>query len=202
MAYITNSDVYRVCGITSSVISTGDVDSFIGEAESYVENMLGTKFFVSPDTYADEVTETYDGNDLDYLFLDHFPVVSVESLTINGTSVTTTALYLWESTGKIQLKDTAEKTYFDANKPQLVSITYRYGEEASNRVIHFTAMLAGMMALIHQIGGTFDDVTSFQLPEMSGSLGEPYTNIREGLNQLKVLEQNLRQFVRVKPQFG
>jgi len=206
MAYITTDDVYRIAGIDNTVVSTGDVTALISYAEDYVENMLGTKFYDSGNSeeYAEQVTETYDGDDSDTLFLDHYPLVTIQSLSISGTSVSTGQLWKWDLFGKIRLKSTAEVTTFQGSNPQLVSITYRYGEDvASNeKVKHYTAVVCAMMVLVNQIGGTFDDVTSFELPEISGSLGEPYTNIREALNQLKEQERLLRQYIRVKPQFG
>lgn len=202
MAYVTKEDVYRVSGLPSdgSVVSDNDIEMHIEAAEAYVEQFLGTCF----QSGGRSKTETYDGDGTDTLFLDHYPIISLDSLTIDSTSVTTSLVYTWAGTGKLQLKNTAEVTTFKDNYPQLISVTYTYGEAPHERVKHFTSMVAATMAFIGQIGGTFDDVTSFELPELSGSLGEPYTNIREALNQMRN-QMNMyleKGWVRIKPQFG
>lgn len=183
MAIATVTDVYRMCGLPSdgSVITDNDIMMHLEAAESLVEERyIGT--CLQPN--GRQVTETYDGDGTDTLFLNNYPLRSVDSLTINSTSITTSLLWFWESTGKIKLKTTAEVTTFLDTYPQLVSITYTYGRDAKQYEIDFIAGIAAMRVLTQQIGGTFDDVTSFQLPEMSGSLGEPYTNIREALARL------------------
>ena len=202
MAYISKEDVYRVSGLPSdgSVISDNDIDMHIEEAESYVERLAGTCFQVG----GRAVTETYDGDDTDTMFLDHYPLITLSSLSIDSTAVTTTKVWTWAATGKVKLKTTAEVTKFTGTDPQLVSVTYTYGEEPDDRIKRFTASIAASASLIQQVGGTFDDVTSFQLPQMSGSLGEPWTQIRETLQRLRdeqrtMLEQGV---IRIKPQFG
>ena len=202
MAFVSRNDVYRVAGIPSdgSIVSDNDVDMHIEAAESYVERLIGT--CLQPGGKA--VTETLDGTGTNTLFLPNYPLISLDSLTIDSTSVTTSNVYQWTKTGKLQLKTSAEVTTFKDSYPQLVSVTYTYGEEPDERIKHFAAAIAAMMTLTEQIGGTFDDVTSFQLPEISGSLGEPYTNIREALARLKQFtDQALAQgWIRPKAQFG
>jgi hypothetical protein len=202
MAYIVHDDVFRVIGLPTdgTVISEADVDAFILEAEDYVQAMLGT-YFDDAGT-GTQVTEVYDGNETDTMFLKNIPIVSLDSVTIDSTSVTTSAIWLTAVSGKIQLKSTAEVTKFTGTDPQLVSIQYTYGKAATAKIEHYTAVVAGMMTLIAQIGGTFDDVTNFSLPHVTGSLGEPYTNIREALSRLEKQEKWLRQFIRVQPHFG
>lgn len=202
MAYIVHDDVFRICGLPTdgSVITEADVDSFIAEAESYVQQMLGT--FYDSDGTGTQITDVYDGTGTDTLFLRQYPIISLDAVTIDSTSVTPSLIHQYTDTGKLILKTTAQVTTWTTNNPRNISIQYTYGEQADNRVKHYTALVAGMMTLIAQIGGTFDDVTSFQLPEISGSLGEPYTNIREALQRIIKMEEHFRQFVRIKPQFG
>lgn len=206
MAYVTAADVYREAGIPSdgSIISDDDVTMHIESAESVVEQLLGTCFQPG----GRQLTETYDGDDSNVLFLDHYPVISLDSLSISDgttpTSVTPSKVYVYNSTGKLQLKTTAEVTLFNGGYPQLVSVTYTYGEAASQRIVHFTALVAAKMTLIQQVGGTFDDVTSYSLPELSANKGEPWTQIRETIQRVSdelkfMLEQGV---VRIKPQVG
>jgi len=117
-------------------------------------------------------------------------------LTIDGTSVTTSLLYKYDSTGEIVLKQTAEETIFKNTEPQQVVIQYTYGYNydftsgniANNpkayMIRNICAIVAAIAALVNQIGGTFDDVTAYTLPEFTVSKGEPFTNIRETIMRL------------------
>jgi uncharacterized phiE125 gp8 family phage protein len=72
------------------------LDSYNAEMELY----LGVTMINS--TY----TETYDGNDTDSLFLKHYPIVSVTSLTIDDTAqVLNTDYYIHGEEGYIKLED-------------------------------------------------------------------------------------------------
>lgn len=144
--------------------------------------------------YAPLSTEVRDGTETDTIFTNEYPVFSLNTVTIDSTSVTPTNIYKYDS-GKLVLSDDAEVGKWDGNTPQNNTITYYFGVRPNSRVKSlikdFTASIAGIMALTTQIGGTFDDVTSYSLPEYTASKGEPYTNIREALmridNKLKAL---------------
>lgn len=181
MAYTTSQDVYRTAGITTSEVSEDAVNDFIEQAEDYVESRLGTTFQSGGKTK----TETIDGTGTDTLFLENYPIKSLTSLTIDGDTVTPSNVYIYSNIGKLKLKDAAEVNTFKDHEPQLITLTYVYGVEPSQRIRRFTNIIAAMMTLISQIGGTFNDVTSYQLPELSASKGEPYTNIRETVQRLR-----------------
>ena len=146
-----------------------------------------TPFIISKDKRVDpNPSITIDGNGRDTLFLPDFPLLRLESLTINSTEVTTSKVFQYENEGKLILKTTAEATIFDKSDHQLVTASYWYGSYPMPRIVkRAVGNWAAFAALIQIIGGTFDDVTSFSLPELSGSLGEPYINIREVALQLK-----------------
>ena len=121
---------------------------------------------------------TIDGNNKVYIFPPKNPIIKVDALTINSTSVSTSNIYLYKKEGKIQLKSTAEKTYFDGTYPQLVELDYWVGLYPTPRIVKRAITLwAAISLLIQQIGGTYKDVATFSLPELSGSLGQPYINI-------------------------
>lgn len=133
--------------------------------------------------------ETQDGDGQYTTYLDEFPLVSLESLTIDSTSVTPSYVYQYADTGQITLKSSAEYSNFKADR-QSVNAKYWFGVKdqykntVPNLVKKYVAIVAAIMALAHQIGGTYDDITSFALGPMQGSLGEPYTNIRETVLKL------------------
>jgi len=133
---------------------------------------------------------TTDGDGQVTMYTDDFPLVNLESMTIAATTVTPSYVYQYKDEGQLTLKSSAEYTNFDASNRQSVNIKYWFGvkDEYKNTVPFlvrkYVAIVAALMALIYQIGGTYDDVTVFALGPMSGSLGEPYTNIREAVLKL------------------
>jgi len=134
-----------------------------------------------------------DGTGTEVFFLDQVPLLLLETLTVDSTSVTTSSVYQYKNYGKLELGTDAEVSFFSATTPQLVDLAYWYGMYPIPRIVErYTTLLAGMRALTAQIGGTFDDVTSFSVPHMTGSLGEPYTNIREALTRLEKERDRLR----------
>lgn len=84
-------------------------------------------------------------------------------------------------TGKIQFMDKS----FEGGIRDL-KIKYTYGASAVPFVIRdFCASLAALRCLIVLIGGSYDDVTNYSIPEFSASKGEPYTNLRATIVELE-----------------
>jgi len=138
--------------------------------------------------------EVIDGDGQVTTYLDDFPLINLESLSIDSTSVTPDYVYQYEDWGQITLKSSAEYTNFKADF-QSVDVKYwfgvknKYTNEVPLLIKKYVAITAAITSLTAQIGGTFDDVTVFKLGPMEGSLGEPYTNIRETVLKL-VNERN------------
>lgn len=202
MPYITTDDVYRATGLSSTVVSEDYVNSFIDEAESIVERFLNTSY------QPEGVTETdlyLEGTGTDVIFLPRTPIKSISALAISldGSNYTTitvaTNLWYWANSGKVQLKNSAEVTTFDNTYPQSVKITYVYGSTPDPSIKRFTAIVCGLNCLTAQMGGTFDDITSYQLPELSASKGEPWTNI---FNTAQLLEKEMKRYMEqyIRPQ--
>lgn len=146
---------------------------------------------------------TDDGNGYDYMFPRNYPLFKVISLSIGGTSVSTSNIYTYTDIGKIKLKNSAEVSWFDDTTPQSVTLKYAYGVYPMPKIItEYTAIIAGMRGLTQQIGGTYNDVTSYSLPELQASKGEPFTNIREALQRLKNREEMLRPLLPYYTHFG
>lgn len=107
-------------------ISDLQIENFLDDAEDYVEKYTGKEFTVV------EVTELYDGNGTDTLILDHFPVISLTSLKIEGVEQTEDQYFLYKNIGKIVLKN-AILTGKGVTKVfpvghQNVSVSYSYGD--------------------------------------------------------------------------
>lgn len=88
----------KVSDYTKGKIAVGDVKAeWLNWADDYINRYTGLNFFS-----ANPFTDTLDGNDLEWIFTKHFPLLSVTSLKIGGTAVET-ANFKWYSTGKIAL---------------------------------------------------------------------------------------------------
>lgn len=198
--YCNEDDVYRTSGLIEAdtgVPSKADITENILDAQAEVDIITNTKW------EATQVTETYDGSGDAKFKLLHYPIISIESLTINDTSVTPSEIYIYtgiEGGGMIELKTSAEKTTFDDSKPHLISITYTYGSSTVPRKIkRLTSCLASVMTLVQQTGGTYNDLTSFSVPEFTAGLGEPYMNIRETVVRLNKEIESLMRSIRITP---
>ena len=142
-------------------------------------------------TYLNKQTVTIDGTGGYEILLRDYPIVQVDKIEIEGTEIDADDYVIYPEVGKIVLKDTASKAYF--TKPiqntyrKQVEITYHWGVLPEfkrnkidiNRVIkRATCLIASLQALAYQMGGTYDDLSTFSLPEFSGSIGQAYVNIR------------------------
>lgn len=132
--------------------------------------------------------ETVDGTGTNTQFVLKQPLVNLNALTVDSTSVTTSTVYTYKSSGRMVVGGTnCEVSYFADNNPQLVNVKYAYGVYPIPRIIkRLCVCIAGIRTLIAQIAGTYDDFTSVSLPAgFTASKGEPYMNIRAALDYLQ-----------------
>ena len=67
-----------------------------------------------------------------------------------------------------------------------LKIRYFYGTSSVPNVVRdLCANLAGLRALTRMIGGSYDDVTSYSIPDFTASKGEPYTNLRAAIIEME-----------------
>ena len=199
---VTSDDVYRTSGITSTQVSVADVKLHILRA--YGEARLATGR--PPGT--EQTTEYYWGNNKRALFLDRSPIITLDSLTIGTQDITTTYVDVVKDTGQIILKNTAETLKFTMPRNEVpptdarnITTTYTWGYFAVpiwyNRLVE---LYAARMILTQQTGGTFDDVTSYTIGDVSASKGEPYTNIRQTVFYIdKEINEIILKYVRKAP---
>lgn len=186
-------DVYRRAGISNSVISEGDVADAIRDSMAEVEELHGksynntqskTEWF---DTLNDDV-ESIESNPIDTLFLAFRPVQSITSVaeydTSNNLVKTWTSDEYWIDLdmGILSLID---NTF--VNQRHRVKVVYTYGYITPPRKItKLVSIISAMSILIQQMGGTYDDVTSYSLPTgVSIGVGEPYMNMRTAIGELE-----------------
>lgn len=182
-SYCTAQDVYRECGLSSSEIAVVDVEELIDDAEDWLDRFMQTTFTIKTIT-----SEKYDGNDESFLFVRFYPVVALTALTIDSTTVTPSNVTIYNHTGRLQLKPSAEKGYFPrpTSTPQNVTVSYTYGASEVPRVVKkAVAKMAAMSSLSKKMGGSFGSITSYSLPELSVSKNPQYTVWLETFKQLE-----------------
>lgn len=168
----TGSGQYRkISSNTTTVITVSAVWTTNPDATSTYE--------VQTVGYKDE---TVDGDGTTTHFTKFFPLINLNTLTIDSTSITTTNVYQYTDSGRLVLKTNAEATVFSNTLPQLIDLTYIYGVDELPAIIkRLCIILAAIRTLTAQTAGTYDDFTSISLPGLTGSKGEPFTNIREAI---------------------
>lgn len=131
------------------------------------------------------VSEAVDGTGLASQFTPFYPIVVLESLSIDDTTVTPSSVYKYPKTGQLTLSNTSEVTRFYGSLPQQVEWAFWYGVYPIPSIVQrYAAVLAAIKMLNQQMGGTFDDPSSFELPEASVTVGQAYINIEGTLRRL------------------
>jgi methyl-accepting chemotaxis protein len=189
-SYCTPYDVYRRAGVGEDISSWADVENYITASDDRIDSIFKRSFKANQ-----IVTEWKDIEDLDEdevintIFLDNYPVKSITSLE-EYDAVSSTAAIVWAASdywldndiGRIRLR--IEEF---AHQNHRVKVVYVYGpDEVPGIVKDLSAVIAAMSVLINQIGGTYDDVTSYSLPSgVSVSVGEPYMNMLRDIDELR-----------------
>lgn len=192
--YCSIRDVYRKSGLNTDEISEEDVAAEIYDAQVEVEQLMQKKF--TPDN---EVTEWFDteahwDTDVDDLFLTYRPVTeitSIESYDKNGNVERTwdeSTYYLMPEEGIIQLRHADFE-----HQRRRVKVVYKYGySDIPPQIKDLVGVVASIRSIVHQMGGTYDDVTSYSMPSgVSVSLGEPYTSMRATVDYLDKRKKSL-----------
>jgi hypothetical protein len=163
------------------------------------------KVFYVPTDFSPYKDEQLTGSGFDHMYLPNYPVKTIEGLAVGETPVTVTPskLYLWEGTGRIQFKTSAEVASFSNTYPQEVDVQYWYGvDNLPYDIKRLVELHAAIQILAQQMGGTFDDPSSVVLPEASITVGQAYINIRSSLETLKEEYVELLKNVKIWPVFA
>lgn len=205
--YCSIPDVYRKAGIDSTVLPEADVYEHILDAEAEVEEIYGKSFSGPIDVSewfdtADSKVSSLPEEGVDVLFLGKTPVYSIESVECYDSkgnvekTLTSDEYWIDEATGTLRLKfGIFQKQYYRVN------VIYKYGyDRVPRKIRNLTSTIASMSLLMQQIGGTYDDVTSYSLPTgVSVGVGEPYMNMLRNIEKLdKELQRILMNIGRTK----
>lgn len=166
-----------------TIIASNDSDT-LTVAEVTTAFGATSQYRIIPDCIE---SKNLNGDGTQKMFMPYYPIQALQTLTIAGTSVTPAKVYVWEDEGYLELHSqlSPESNNFTNQYPQCISVTWVYGVyPVPADIKRFTAVIAGLQCLITQIGGTYNDVTSYSIPHLTASKGEPYVNIREALLRL------------------
>ena len=95
----------------------------------------------------------------------------------------------WINSRAVRVSEIGKLTFINNYIPsgtKNIKVRYNVGmASVPYNVRDLTANLAALQALVKLIGGSFDDVTAYTIPEMSISKGEPYTNMRAAIIEIQ-----------------
>jgi hypothetical protein len=195
LLYCTTSSVFRKTGIEAAVVGEDDVADYILEAMGEIDSLYQRSFGnAQTKTQWIDIEDLDDDEEIATIFLDYRPVQSITSVvsydTTDTIAVTWTASDYWADlgTGIIRLRT---KKFSHQNNRVKVIYTYGYSTVPAN-IKNLTATICAMRILIQQIGGTYDDVTSYSMPSgVSIGVGEPYMNMTRAIEKLEKEKKTL-----------
>jgi len=167
---------------TPVIITDNEIQQYMSDAEDILLSSTNKRFEET------EVTEIYDGDEKSVLFLRHYPVISISSLTINTTSKDSDSYYLYNEIGKIVLKNNA---LFPEGKRN-IKIIYKWGFTDEN-ILKLAKRACFLIAsrLVLFAKGNYDSqgLTSEKLDQYTLRYDDmPYSNqIRDIDNELQRL---------------
>ncbi len=127
-------------------------------------------------------TDSIDGNGNRFMYVQKRPIRILESLTIDDTSITTTAVYIYNEAGKLILNtDSSEESIFMNSKPQQIDLDYWWGVYQSRfpeDIKRYCIILSALKTLQAQMGGTHNIPSTYTLPEAGVTIGQAYINIK------------------------
>jgi len=186
--YCTVDEVWNRAGVDENVATKNEVIPLIKDSMAEIDAMYGKSF-----DYGNTYTEWFDTNRddpnvwIDSVYLRYKPIIAITSVKAYDSSKvlaeTYTAADYWVNlkTGRLTL---LEKN-FVLQKHRL-EVVYTWGyEEIPRNISSLCAILSVMRLLIHQIGGTYDDVTSYNSCGLNVSVGEPYMNMSRDIEFLQ-----------------
>lgn len=205
MVYCTVDQVRVKTGLTTSEISDNDIQLLINFADAEIDNRVGQKF-----ASGTSVTEYYSiytpkrADDIlpNRILLKHYPVQSITSFTlINSSNTAYSTLDTLSSTEIDAGTYISDDYYCDVDTgiielssmsfdfvPDRAKITYTYGKSELPYIIsELSACLTGIRAWINFLGGNYDRLNSYSLPEQSYDKGDFYGR---GIKMIELLKGN------------
>jgi len=134
MGLVTKKDVLKFVGIDGLAIEDKNIDFIISGVEKWIQEVYCSRNFAS-----DDYKERYDGTDSDILFLDNFPIISLNRLSI------------WTDEA-IQIKNTNTGAHASVSVNSTSVVLYKDGVTNSLPFSTYTT-LTNIVAAINTISG-------------------------------------------------
>lgn len=186
--YCTVEEVWNRAGVDSNVATRDEIIPLIKESMGEIDAMMGKSF-----QYGTSVTQWFDTNRADdevkvtSIYLNYKPIIDITSMKeydVNNNLITTheaADYFINLNTGRITL---LSKQF--TKQVHRVEVIYTYGAiEVPQNISSLCAIFSAMRLLIHQVGGTYDDVTSWSAAGLNISVGEPYMNMSRSIEFLQ-----------------
>jgi hypothetical protein len=129
------------------------------------------------------VSDTFDGNNMNWWFVPQYPVQTIESLSINSQTVTPANVSVYKDSGKLYLGTSCELRYFDAKQPKLINLAYWWGVNGVPMEIkRFVVLKAAIQSLIVLKSSAYNTPMSYSMPEGSVSMKAPTDAIQSTID--------------------
>ena len=148
-------------------------------------------------------TELREGDSTNSIFIEKYPLVYLSSVTIDGTSVTTSSIYQYPDVGELKLGEDSEESRWNSEPYQKNTLVYWYGVyDIPREILELTAIYAALYTLGAQMGGTHNIPSTYSLPEGSVTIGQAYVNIKGTIDVLRRRKNELEQKIQKYPFFA
>lgn len=140
MALCTQADVEKKLQWDITAEPEPVVTMHIADAQAMIEAEVGRPLESAARS------DTFDGGQWS-LFLTHWPVTAVATVTEDGTALTVTTEYLWYPGGKLIRVSGGHQTWWQASKPQSIVVAYTAGYSAGSKELeHLGSLCAEVVA--------------------------------------------------------
>jgi len=199
MSYSLYTDVQARTGLSNTQVPNATTTIHITEADAEIDLLTGRKWDNTGTTteYLDGAKKDITDTKSTSLLLRNYPVIAVSSfleLDIDGNTVTTfTSSDYWldSEIGKISLKE-LDITPGTRN----YKVAYTYGTASTPQYIKtLSTLLAGIRDWIYFLGGNYNFLNNYSLPEISFGKGDFYQRGQQMINSMQ--EEANRLFDRV-----
>ena len=173
--------VYAGTGIGQARLITGNTVDTLTVDEDWVTNPDNTSKYriVHTGTNAHIEEELRDGDNTDEMYLDNYPLMILDALTIDSVDVTPSKVYQYKEQGRLVISSNAEASNFPSKKVQLNNIDYWFGVYPMIEMVkRLTGIYAALFILQTQMGTTHNIPSTYSLPEGSVTIGQAYINIK------------------------
>lgn len=189
MAYSTKANVRIKCGLSTTEVADADLDIHITRADKEIDIVSGRLF-----TGSNAATEYYGpfprdmfGNYNKRFSTNNYPIQTITSIKIlsdTGSTIKTLATtdYVKDNaTGRIVFLNDSIPEYERA-----VEVIYTYGyASVPTEVAELSECLAGIRAWTQYMGGQFNRLDSYSIPEMTMNKGDFYQRGQQMIEMLK-----------------